>query len=98
MVASQIDLTSLDSISAFPSVREAVYSEYVLGPGEMLFIPRWHWHLVISLDEATALDWRRQHLKEDKDGSNSMNENNNSSPRFSVSVSLWWGASLEKQE
>lgn len=37
------------------------YQEYVLGPGEMLFIPRWWWHFVLAIDEASALRWRTVH-------------------------------------
>jgi hypothetical protein len=37
------------------------YQEYVLGPGEMLFIPRWWWHFVLAIDEASALRWRSAH-------------------------------------
>ncbi len=54
---SQVDLMNIDH-KQFPLVASAQYSEHVLVPGEMLFIPRWCWHLVQAIDKDTALRWR----------------------------------------
>ena len=32
-------------------VNNAKYSDILLGPGDMLYIPRWYWHLVMSVSE-----------------------------------------------
>ena len=34
--------------------------ECILGPGDMLFVPRWWWHFVTAIDESTALQWEQQ--------------------------------------
>ncbi|KAJ1428257.1 hypothetical protein B484DRAFT_449968, partial [Ochromonadaceae sp. CCMP2298] len=44
----------------FPLLASAPYSEYVLYPGEMLFIPRWHWHFVMAVDSRSARLFRQQ--------------------------------------
>ena len=41
----------------FPMLSQAQYSEAVLFPGDMLFIPRHMWHFIISIDETTAMEW-----------------------------------------
>ena len=46
----------------FPSVTNASYEEYILGPGEMLFVPRWWWHFIVAVDRDSALLWRATHL------------------------------------
>lgn len=47
-------------LSDYPQLGSAMFSEHVLTPGEMLFIPRWHWHFIMAIDEATALKWRKE--------------------------------------
>ena len=46
----------------FPRVTNASYEEYILGPGEMLFVPRWWWHFIVAVDRDSALLWRATHL------------------------------------
>ena len=46
----------------FPRVMNASYEEYILGPGEMLFVPRWWWHFIVAVDRDSALLWRATHL------------------------------------
>ena len=62
MFSSGVDLLqSMSEIqSTHPLAETAVYSEYILCPGEMLFIPRWHWHFIMSIDRDTALRWHNE--------------------------------------
>lgn len=57
-----MDLCDVDQVR-FPLVKEAVYKECIIGPGDMLFIPRWHWHFVKAIDEQTAMQWRTKHTE-----------------------------------
>lgn len=61
---SQVDLLRPweELVAEFPQLEAAEYSEHVLAPGEMMFIPRWHWHFIVAIDEATALRCRRERL------------------------------------
>jgi len=74
---------------AFPLVKEATYRDCVIGPGDMLFIPRWHWHFVQSITMKAAMEWLRIDRKE--------TELEDEDVEFSFSVSFWWGARIEKQ-
>lgn len=47
----------------YPTLPDLPYQEYVLGPGEMLFIPRWWWHFVVAIDRESAIAWRHEHLQ-----------------------------------
>jgi hypothetical protein len=88
-------------------VYDAPYSEYVLGLGEMLFIPRWCWHFITAIPEQTALSWRSQfgitsHTKvfSDEKNSNEDSQENEADSEdyepidFSISISFWWGGSI----
>eukprot|EP01032_Pedospumella_encystans_P018176 gene18176-20699_t len=61
---SEVDLLlSEDELRMrFPRVTNASYEEYILGPGEMLFVPRWWWHFIVAVDRDSALLWRATHL------------------------------------
>ena len=41
----------------FPAVRQAEYTEAVLGPGDALFIPHGHWHYVRSLETSLSVNF-----------------------------------------
>jgi len=51
---SQVDVGNPDT-SAYPLFAEAQYTEAVLGPGEMLFIPAKCWHYVRSLSTSISV-------------------------------------------
>lgn len=82
----------------FPWTQTAEYTDCILGPGDMLFIPRWHWHFIQSIDQDTALAWERKHL-----GTSAITASAAASvPRWrtmatpmplahSFSLSFWWG-------
>jgi len=86
---SFVDLTNVDE-AAFPLFKEASYSECVIGPGDMLFIPRWHWHFVESITKHSAMEWLHNSCKM---AECEVDEN----VEFSFSVSFWWGARIEKK-
>jgi hypothetical protein len=50
----------------FPLATQAQYSECVLGPGDLLFLPRHAWHCVSALEPSLGRRlWRRQrHIEE----------------------------------
>ena len=52
-VHSALNLLDID-LSQYPLVQCTEYIDVVLCPGDMLFIPRWWWHWVAAVDQATA--------------------------------------------
>ncbi len=72
---------------------------YFVPTGETLFIPRWTWHLVMSVDRESAARWR---LSQSVNGLCKGNESKETllTPSvakgggevdYSISVSCWWG-------
>ena len=59
IIWSEIDLLDRECLNKYPRLANAKYSEYVLAPGEMIFIPRWHWHFIVAIDTATAYSFRK---------------------------------------
>ena len=45
----QVDCEAPD-VEKFPLFPQAIYSEFILHPGQMLYIPPKHWHYVRALD------------------------------------------------
>lgn len=78
---SAVNLVSESVYSDFPLLKDAEYEECMLKPGDMLFIPRWYWHHVQAVDQATAKEWFTSHQ--------SPVELKPSTHSFSVS--FWWG-------
>ena len=69
----------------FPLLKEALYEDIVIGPGDMLFIPRGYWHYVQAINTTTANAWYAQH-------NITTNVDNLALPAVhSFSVSFWWG-------
>lgn len=65
---SSVDVLAPDLI-AHPAYTNAEYSETVLGPGDMLYIPRWCWHFVLALNHPCVPGQTECHCE--KTGSNS---------------------------
>jgi lysine-specific demethylase 8 len=42
---------------AYPRFAEAEYEELILGPGDMLYIPRSHWHYVRALSTSVSINF-----------------------------------------
>ncbi len=63
-MSSKVDIMCPD-FELHPLLSTARHSELVLGPGEMLFIPRHCWHFVQAIDRQTAEGWRRTHPRSD---------------------------------
>lgn len=53
---SPVDVAAPD-LSKYPAFADAEYSEAVLAPGEMLFIPAKYWHFVRSLTTAISVNF-----------------------------------------
>ncbi|XP_022338439.2 lysine-specific demethylase 8-like isoform X1 [Crassostrea virginica] len=53
---SQVDVENPD-FDKFPLFRDALYSECILRPGEMLYIPKEHWHFVKSLSVSFSVSF-----------------------------------------
>ena len=98
---SQIDVCAIDPIR-YPLALQCDYFETILGPGDMLFIPRWYWHFVAAVDATTATMWNNKHITatkkdDDHDGSDRQHQMNNSNVEYSFSVSFWWGKRILKE-
>jgi len=53
---SQVDLTNVDD-QAFPDFAKARYSECILEPGQLLYIPPRWWHFVRSLSVSFSVSF-----------------------------------------
>lgn len=82
----------------YPLMESAQYTEYVLGPGEMLFIPRWWWHFIVAVDRTSALIWRNKRLNVGKSGRGDTcrQDGRSTAVDYSFSVSFWWGKRILK--
>lgn len=89
------NVIELNEVQKFPLVKEANYSEIVLGPGEMLFIPRYYWHFVVAIDRDTALHWRWKYCQNNRKPVSLPFADGNTS-NYSFSVSFWWGERILK--
>jgi hypothetical protein len=82
---------------SFPAIVGATYVDTIIGPGDMLFIPRHSWHYIVALDWCQA----ETLLKTGCFGTRSVSVSSlapagsKSDPHFSFSVSFWWGPSIE---
>lgn len=103
IVCSAVDLLDLDRIRREqPLVLAAKYSDVVLGPGDMLFIPRWWWHYVTAVAPVQAQQWNDQHCSapcsydstEDEDQRSSRGDIRRSSPE----VAIYGVSSLDRAE
>jgi hypothetical protein len=88
-----------------PLAAEARYTELILHPGDMLFIPRWWWHYVTAVAAPIAREWECEYNKccEDRDKMNWMEGGVDSGEGkcdddgicindcYSMSINFWWG-------
>ena len=54
---SPIRVEAADAADAYPAFAGATYTEAVLGPGDVLFIPRSVWHYVRSLTTSCSVNF-----------------------------------------
>lgn len=85
---SAIDFTKPNIHEEFPLHSKAKYTETVLFPGDAIYIPRWCWHLIVSIDEATAREWLQRIHKIALEPQELV--------PHCISVSFWWGKRMEK--
>jgi hypothetical protein len=98
---SEVDLLRYDSDihyqQKFSLVNEAVvYWEGILGPGDMVYIPRWYWHYIQAIDYHTAMHWENEYLPTGFRIRNVAEPPPSNEYEFSFSVSFWWGQRLLK--
>jgi hypothetical protein len=74
-------------MKSFPLIQQADFDEVILHPGDMLFIPRWCWHFISSIDAATA---KRLEKSTSSHAAYVSHE-------YSISVSFWWGQRLSQE-
>lgn len=84
-----MDLSSYDD-KAFPMTKEACYSEIILCPGQMLFIPRWFWHFIVSISFEEAVSLSRKLGDSSIISAGGIND-------LTISISFWWGARIAKK-
>ncbi len=91
---SAIDFTDPLWYEQYPEARELPYEEYILGPGDSLYLPKWYWHFIQAIDRETASEWFQY---------NSLNNRvadkeeyvKDADIEYSFSVSFWWGKRCE---
>lgn len=44
-------------LAAYPAFAQAEYEEAILGPGDMLYLPRSHWHYVRALTTSVSVNF-----------------------------------------
>ncbi|ODQ51990.1 Clavaminate synthase-like protein [Saitoella complicata NRRL Y-17804] len=54
---SQVDVDGAVDLEKYPKYAEAQYREGILGPGEMLFVPKGSWHFVKSLTPSYSVSF-----------------------------------------
>jgi hypothetical protein len=106
---SEINWQNFD-FEKYPLAANAAYSDVILKPGDLLFIPRWCWHLVMAVDAKTAASWMavnspptRTHRTSDSStypGGYGGYEDYGGYGGFreythTMSVSFWWGPRIE---
>ncbi len=68
-------------------VENIPFQDLILGPGEMLFMPRWHWHFSAAVND----DERREFYKFRQMEANASNSSQEDQAGYSFSVNFWWG-------
>ena len=97
---SEINWQNFD-FEKYPLAATAAYSDVILKPGDLLFIPRWCWHLVMAVDASTAASWmavNRPPPKTHRTSDSSTCPGGYGGLReytHTMSVSFWWGPRIE---
>lgn len=104
---SRVDLLSPRLQDDFPSVCGAQYQEALLRPGDLLFIPRHHWHYCAAVPSQAARALLTQARRAQAVGTEEQGDLAEHAhyyfeidPRecFSWSVNFWWGERIIKKE
>ena len=61
----------------YPLLKDAKYKETVMLPGDMLFIPRHHWHFIVSISHDEAIHWINNNNHNNNDNNNNDDDNHN---------------------
>ena len=94
----------------FPLLSQAPYTETVLGPGDMLHIPRHCWHFIVAISADTAEHWcSNQRTKAPEGplspdwywklkttGTTACTNTRVAEHEYSFSLSFWWGKRILK--
>lgn len=49
-------------VQRFVATKDAQYLDCIIGPGDMIYIPRGWWHYIQAIDEKTAKAWESAHV------------------------------------
>lgn len=49
-------------VQRFVATKDAKYLDCIIGPGDMIYIPRGWWHYIQAIDEKTANAWENEHV------------------------------------
>tara|TARA_A100001015_G_scaffold319870_1_gene444232 strand:+ start:1434 stop:1946 length:513 start_codon:yes stop_codon:yes gene_type:complete len=100
---SSVDIE--DEKQGWEVVNHAKYTDIVLGPGDLIFIPRWYWHFIASISgpldgtecACHAGEKRKQVDPCDIDNDTNATAGNRCAlQQHVISVSFWWGERKEK--
>jgi hypothetical protein len=78
--------SSIDLSDPAESIKDVPHLDVLLQPGQCLFIPRWWWHFITSIDHQTASRYVSLTQKEKPE------------TEFSFSINFWWGKRTEREE
>jgi hypothetical protein len=93
---SKVDFLDPDLLS-YPLVEQAHYTEMILAPGDLLYIPRWYWHLVVAVDHPCSLVQDMENSRHSIPLCEILAQKNCTTVTHSVSVNFWWGPRIEKE-
>jgi lysine-specific demethylase 8 len=82
--------SSIDLSTSCDELKDVPHYDILLAPGDCLFLPRWWWHYITSVEESTA-----QQLLGQNPSSVHVATDQSNQIQFSFSINFWWGKRIE---